>query len=211
MHILHAAGEKAAGARSGVIDRADDAGLGQRGVILHKDQRGGQAHNIARGKVFTRRFVRTFGKAPDQLLKDQPHLVAGDRRWTQVHGRHPLHHLEEQVGLGQLAHKVGKLKVFKDLAGIGRKALDIGGQVALDIGAAQLAQIHGRAIVEGLARGAQQKFFARRSLQLGHGLEPFDLGQHLWLARGQHTFQPAQNCKRQDHPAILRLFKVTAQ
>ena len=46
--VLHAAGEEAAGSRRGVVDGADDARFGQRVVVFHEDQRGGQAHDVAR-------------------------------------------------------------------------------------------------------------------------------------------------------------------
>ena len=146
VHILHARRQKATRPRCWVINGADDAGLGEGFVVFHEHQRGGQAHDVARGEVFASSLVGAFGKFADQLFKHQAHLVVGNGFWVQVHGADFLHHLVEQVGVVQKANEFGELEVVKNLACVFGKALDVALQIGLDARLAQGAQVHGRGV-----------------------------------------------------------------
>ena len=126
MDVFHARGEEAAGACCWVIDGADDAGLGQCVVVLHEDERGGEAYDVARGEVLTRSFIRPFRELADEFLEHESHLVVGYFRWAEVGGADFLDDLVEQVGIAELADEVGEVEVLKDLAGIGGERLDVG-------------------------------------------------------------------------------------
>jgi len=130
-------------ARCRVVNGADDAGLGEGFVVFHEHQRGGEAHDVARGEVFACCVVRAFGKFADQLFKYQTHLVVGNGLGVQVHGANLLHHLVEQVGVVQQANKFGELEVVKNRASVFGKALDVALQIGLDARLAQGAQVHG--------------------------------------------------------------------
>ena len=209
--VLHAAGEEAAGARRGVVDGADDALFGEGVVVFHEDQGGRQPHDVARGEVLAGRLVGAFRKAPDQLLEDEAHVVVADGLGAEVRGGHLLHDLEEQVGLVELADELAELEVLEDLAGVLREAVHVGEQVALDVGAAQLGEVHRRGVVEGLACRLEQELLAGVLLQVLHGLELLHLLEDLGLVCLQHALQAAQDRERQDHAAILGLLEVASE
>ncbi len=185
--------------------------FGEGVVVFHEDQGGRQPHDVARGEVLTRRLVGAFREAPDQLLEDEAHVVVADGLRAQVGGGHLLHDLEEQVGLVELADELAELEVLEDLAGVLREAVHVGEQVALDVGAAQLGQVHRRGVVEGLARGLEEELLAGVLLQLLHGLELLDLFENLGLAALQHALQAAQDREGEDHAAVLGLLEVAAE
>jgi len=126
----------------------------------------------------------------------------------QIRGRNLLDHLEKQVGLVQLSHKLVKPKMREDLAGILRKTLDILQEVALDVRAPELREIHRRSIVKLLLGGPEQELLARRL-----GLLRLLLGllQNLVLGRLEHTLEPPQHSERENDPPVLTLLEVAAE
>ena len=208
--IFHAAGKKPARPRRRVVDRADDAVPGQRLVIFHKNQRGGETDDVARGEMLPGGFVGTFSKAPDQLFENQPHLVVGDRLGAEIGGGKLLHYLVQQVGIIKLTDKLGKLEILEDLPRIFGKALDVVLQVVLDPRLPQLGEIHGGDIEKTLLSRPQHHLFIRLFRQI-HGADFGMLGKHGGLALFQHTFKTAEQGKGEDDATILALLEITAQ
>ena len=208
--VFHAAGEKAARPRRRVVDGADDAVPGQRLVVFHKDQRGGETDDIARGEVLPGGFIGTFSKAPDQLLEDQTHLVVGDCLGAEIGVGKLLHHLVKQVGVVQLTDELGELEILEDLPRILGEALDVVLQIVLDPRLAQLGKIHRRDVEKTLVRRPQHHLFVGFFRQI-HRADFGMLGQHSGLALLQHAFKTTQQGKGKDDTAILALLEITAQ
>jgi len=61
------------------------------------------------------RFVRHFGKAPEQLLEDLSHGMVVDRLRMQVHGGELLDEQEQPVVLMQLLHRLVELEILDDV------------------------------------------------------------------------------------------------
>ena len=142
MHVFHARREEAAGACGGVVDGADDARLGQGVVILHKDEGGGEAHDVTRGEVLPCGLVGAFRESADQLLEDEAHVVVGNRGRAEVDGPHLLHDLKEEIGVAQLADEFGELEMLEDLAGVPGEALHVRLDISRDARLAELGEIH---------------------------------------------------------------------
>ena len=127
----------------------------------------------------------------------------------QVNAGKLLGHHVEQAGFGQLVDLGVKLKALKDVAHRRAEGLHVCTQVLTNVVlvAHELLQVQRRGVVEKLARFAQQKGLRVQAGGFAGGF----LSQHLGLGGLQHTVQPAQHGKRQDHLAILALLVVAAQ
>ena len=155
--VSHA--EHAAGARSGVVQRAHYAGFGQGGVVFNKDQVDHEPNGVTRREVFARGFVGQLGKFADQLLKHCAHLLVADDVRVQVNVGKLFGDDVEQPRLGELVDLSVKLKAFKNVAHRGRKRLHVGAQVFANmvLVAHQLFKIKRGGVVEQLTRFAQQE------------------------------------------------------
>jgi hypothetical protein len=85
--------------------------------------------------VSSSKTIDVFTTEPDQLLKDEAHIVVADLVGTQVRRGYLLHDLKQQIGLIEQSDELAELEVLEDLAGVDRKAIHIIRQVALDGGA----------------------------------------------------------------------------
>ena len=72
--VLLGQGEHAAGAGGGVVQRADDAGLGQAGVLLGEEQVDQQPDRVARRVVVTGGLVRGLVELADDVLERVAHV-----------------------------------------------------------------------------------------------------------------------------------------
>jgi hypothetical protein len=131
VNVLHPGREKSARARRRVVKGSNDALFGERFVVFHKHQRGGEAHDIARREVFPGGFVGAFGKTTDQLLKDQPHIMVGDGLRAEIGGGKLLHHFVEEIGIIQQPNEFAEFKVLENLPRVSGKILNVVFQVGL--------------------------------------------------------------------------------
>ena len=211
VHVFHARGEEAAGAGGGIVDGADDAGLGEGVVVLHEDERGGETHNVARGEVLAGGLVGTLGEAPDEFFEDEAHLVIGNGGGAEVGLADALDDLVEQVGVVELADEIGEVEILKNLAGVLGEGGDVGVEVGFDAGLAEGAEIHTRGVEEGeAAGGAEEKFFAGLLGEVLFG-EFVHFGEDGGLGRGEHAFETAEQRERENDAAVLALLEVAAE
>ena len=119
--------------------------------------------------------------------------------------------LNSRLASSSWADELAELEVLEDLAGVRGEAVDVGEQVALDVGAAQLGQVHRRGVVEGLPGGLEQELLAGVLLQLLHGLAASDLLEDLRLAAAPARTPGGAECERQDDAPVLGLLEVAAQ
>src|SRR5690554_5354489 len=136
LDVFNTLGQKATGARCGVID-GDDAVRLELGVLASDHQRGGQVNDVSLGEVFTSRLVRAFSKLADQLFEDAAHAEVSDPCRAQINAGEALYHLIEQIGGRQLLNEVFKLEVLEDLARILTEGLHIAHQVRGSLGIRQ--------------------------------------------------------------------------
>ena len=87
-------------------------------------------------------FVGTLSEPPDQLLKDQSHLVVGDCLGGEIGCPHLLHYFIQQIVVIEPANELTEIEIFKDLPGTLGEPIDIRFQVVFDTGFTQLAQVH---------------------------------------------------------------------
>ena len=118
--VLLCDGEHATCADSGIIDRADRAGLAQGFVVASENQVHHEADRIARGEVLTGGLVRAFIEGADEVLVHVAHLGVGDLRGVQIDLGEGLDHDVEQVFLCHVVDLVFKLKPREDV--------DVGGE-----------------------------------------------------------------------------------
>jgi hypothetical protein len=201
--------QHAAGAGGGIVDGAHHAGLGQRIVVLDEEQIDHQADHFAGGEMLPGRLVGDFRELADQLLEGETHLMVVDHVGVQIDPGELLRHQIEQPVLGQPVDLGVKFEPLEDVADFGREGLHVGEKVLPDVVLVphQPAHIHGRGVVETLARRAQQE---RLGVEPGLGLVG-ELGQHRRLGRLQHAVQTPQHRERQDHLAVVRLPVVAPQ
>ncbi len=211
VNVFHAAGQKPAGPRRGIVDGTDDARLGQGVVVFHEYQRGGQADDVAGREVFASGLVAGLRKSPDEFLEDQSHVVVADRCGAEIGQGDLLDDLVQQVGVLELANELGELKVLEDLAGVGGEAVDVREQVRLDVRTAHLGQVHRGGVVERLLRRLAQKLIAGVGFQSLHRPQLLDLRQNVRFAFLKHALQPPQDREREDDAAVLGLLEITAK
>ena len=116
---------------NGTIDtRLEDLGL------LAEDKVDHQANDLTRGEVVAGLLVGLLVELAHQLFKEIAHLQIGKTSGREVDQRAAelLDNEKEPVVLVELLDLGFKLKLFKDIAGTWRKAVDIGDQVAGDVG-----------------------------------------------------------------------------
>ena len=120
--VLAGDGQHAAGAGGRVVDRADDAGLGQGVVVLDEQQVDHQADDLARREVLAGGLVGQFGELADQLLEHRAHLGVADDVGVQVDVGELLGDQIEQPGLGQPVDLGVEVEALEDVAHGGREA-----------------------------------------------------------------------------------------
>src|SRR5690554_4784863 len=89
-------GQHSARSRRWVVYRPDHAWLGKHIVILNEEEMHHEADHLARREVLTGRLIGKLGEAPDQFLKDKPHLMAIHLTRAEVDAREALGDLIEQ-------------------------------------------------------------------------------------------------------------------
>ena len=201
--------QHAACPRSGVVDRAHDAGLGQHVVILDKEEVDHEADDFARREVLSGRLVREFREFADQLFEDVAHLRVADFVRVEVDVRELFGDLIEQLRFRQPVNLGEEVEAFEDVADGWRKRLDVGEEVFADVVlvADQLPHIHRRGVAEARSRFPEQKRFRRPArLLLGSALS-----QDGFLGGLQDAIQAAQHGEGQDDFAVIRLLVVAAQ
>jgi hypothetical protein len=76
--------EHGAGAGCGVVDGADDAGLGQHVIVRNEEQVDHEADDFAGGEVLSGSFVGDFGELANESLEDRAHLRVADCSGVEV-------------------------------------------------------------------------------------------------------------------------------
>ena len=122
-------GQHAASASGRIIDRADDAGLGQHLVILDEDQIDHEADDLARREMLAGRLVGDFREFADQLLEHEAHLAVVHDLGMKVDAGEFLRDLVEQSVLGEALDLRREIEPLENVAHRGREALHIGEQI----------------------------------------------------------------------------------
>lgn len=101
---------------AGIVDLPDDAALGRQGIILvvGKQQGNDQTDDLAGGVVLSRCLIGNFGKFPDQVLEQIPHLKVGNDVGVRVDLAELLEDREEQSGLVQPFQLIGEEELLKE-------------------------------------------------------------------------------------------------
>ncbi|MNC43003.1 hypothetical protein D3C75_918420 [compost metagenome] len=155
-------------------------------------------------------FVGLLVELAHQLFEQVAHLQIADGlgREVNVCGAELLDDEVEPVRLVQLGDLRLKFELIEDVAGTWREALDIGDQVAGNVG--RIAQ----QLLKCEATGVEQLLLAvgggdagQRLFQCGAGdvfvFQTFFFVQNLLLVLGQHKVETAQNNQRQHHSTVL--------
>jgi hypothetical protein len=77
--------------------------------------------DLARSELVASRLVRCFIETPDQVFKDQTHLVIGNGVGMQINVGKLRENQEEPVRFIQLGNLLLELEVLKDLTGLDEK------------------------------------------------------------------------------------------
>ena len=94
---------------------------------------GAGADDLARGEVFPGGLVRQLGKAADQLLEGEAHLMVRDAARVQRRLGEFLGHEVEQARLGQSVDLGIELEPVEDVANLRREAQDVAAEVQGDV------------------------------------------------------------------------------
>ena len=210
LEVLFRPGEHAAGPHRGVIQGADDARLGEGGVVTGEQQFDHQTNDLARGEVLPGGLVGEFGELADQFLEQGAHGGIADPLGVQVHGGEFPGHQVEQVVLVEAVEGGGEVEALEEVADVVGEAGDVGREVGADVGRVpqQGGEGEGRGVEEGEAGGPHQEALQGGG---GQGLLGGVLLEDLGLGRLQDAVQPAQDGEGQDDPAVFGLLEIAAQ
>ena len=203
-HPVFADGEHTAGATAGIEHRADLALALQVFPVARKHQRDEQPHDVAGGVMLPAGLVTHFGELPQKLLEDLPHRMVIHHIGMQVHRTELLDQQKQAVVLMQLLHQLIQLEILDDIVNVLRKPVNVIPEIDKHILRILLQprKIILRHIVKfSLYTTADDR---RRILHLR--LILLEQRIDLILPRLNHTIQPPQNHKRQNHiPILMRL------
>ena len=165
--------------------------------------------DVARGEVLAGVLVQGLVEAADQLFEDRAHGRVVDQVGMQIDALEPLHHLEQEAGLVELADGVVEVELLQHLPHVLAEA----GDVVPDVGGElrgirdQLVEVVARGVVELEARGDAE--LAVQCLQAA--LRQLRLtAKHRLLRGGEHAVEPAQHGQRQDDVLILAALEAVA-
>ncbi len=125
--------EHPAGAAARVVDRTDDPGTPDFGLIARKHEIHHQVDDVAWSEVLARVLVQGLVEPPDQLLEDHPHRGVVDLVRVQVHVLEPLEDLEQEASLVELADGVVEVETLDHLPHVGAEAGDVITQVGCEV------------------------------------------------------------------------------
>jgi hypothetical protein len=169
--------------------------------ILGKDEVDHEPDHLARREVLAGRLIGQFGKLANQFLEDRAHVGIADPVRVKVDLAELLGDEVEQVGIGKSVDLRFQLEAGEDVFDVGRKAVKVSRKVHRDVilVANDGLQVHRRSVVKGIAGRASQIMIdaVPRDVALGGFL------QNGLLRRLKDAVHPAQNCKRENHLAIL--------
>ena len=175
-------------------------------IVLDEDQIDHQLDHFARGEVFPGGFVRDFRELADQFLENQSHLGVGNGLGMKIDVDELFGDQIEQSGFAKSVDLGLELKSFEDVSYRRREGLDVGHEVFADVVLIphEFLHVQGGGVVEELAGFFEQEWF---------GIDPcgdpfFKFGQDCRFGRFQNAIEAAQDSKRQDDLAILRLFVI---
>ena len=110
-HRQHASGS---GCR--IVQRTDNAGLGQCVVVFDEQQVDHQPDDFSRREMFSGGFVGQFRELANQFFKDVPHLLVANDFGMQVDVGELFGDQIQQMGLGQSFNLRMEVEAFKDIA-----------------------------------------------------------------------------------------------
>ena len=207
--VLLADGEHAAGAGGGIVEGADDAGLGEGVVVLDEEEIHHQPDDFTGGEVLSGGLVGDFGELADQLLEHDPHLGIADRIGMEVDSGEFFTDEVQEPGLGEPVDLGVKLEGLEDVPDVRGEALGVGVEVfsGVVLVAHQLLHVEGRRVEEEVAG-----FFEQEGLGVDlRGFALLKLGEDGGLRLLEHAVEAPQDGERQDHLAILRLLVVAPE
>ena len=192
-------GEHAAGAGGGVVQGADDAGLGQVGVLLGEEQVDQQPDRVPRGVVVAGGLVRGLVELADDVLERVAHVGVGDDVRMQVDGLEGRDDLAQEPRLLQGEDLLLEVEVLEHID-IGREPVEVVGEVVRQpVGV-------GQQVGEGVVRGVVERSAGR--------LPDLDLEPDRVVVRRRQcahrvtvgfedAVEAAQDREREDHVAVL--------
>ena len=137
-HVAHGVREEAARATGGVIQRADQAGIGLEQLIVRiEQQRGREMHHVARRHEVFGTLVHFRAEAPDQVLVEVAHLPVGNLIGVQINASEVVADLVEQTRLVQADEGVREVELLEDDASVVREPRHVVLQVLPRLGAAE--------------------------------------------------------------------------
>ena len=155
--------------------------------------------------MIARGLVGQFVEAADEVLEEQPHVVVADVVGVQVQVAELGDDEVEEVGLAHPLYLVGELEILEDAADVGGEAVDVTGEVLVNVVGVALELLEGerRVIVEPLAGR-----FAEELVE-GFVVQPAALpllvfAEHLFLGRREDTVEAAEDGHGQHDALILR-------
>ena len=126
--VLLRQGKHAAGARGGVVQRADDAGLGQVDVLLGEEQVDQQPDRVPRCVVVAGSLVRGLVELADDVLERIAHVGVGHDFRMQVDGFEGCEDLAQETRLLQSEDLLLEVEVLEHVD-IGGEPVDVVGEV----------------------------------------------------------------------------------
>ena len=153
-HMVHGIGEEATRATGRVIQSTNQTGAGlKQGIIRVKQQCGRQVNDVTRRHEVLGPFIDLGTKAANQVFVDVTHHPIRHHVRVQVDLGKVLANLVQQARFLQPDHRIAKLKLLEDSAGVIRKQGDVVFQIAARLGTTQGAKGVFRGVVEGVFSG----------------------------------------------------------
>jgi len=148
-------------------------------------------------------------RRPDELFEDVAHLHVIDALGVQIDPGKLPYNQEQAVRVIELFDFFLELELVEDLLRLGRKALDVGDEVAPDVVGVpeQLGEGEGADIVEWLApvfRGDLRQLAVDGAVRQALRLELLVLFEHGVLGGFKNAVEAPQNGHRQHDASILR-------
>ncbi len=168
-----------------------------------------QPHDVAGCVMLPAGLVAHFGKLPQKLLEDLPHGMVIHHTGIQVHRTELLDKQEQAVVLMQLLHRLIQLEILDDIVHVLRKPVYIIAEIDEHI--LRILLQPRKIILGNIVKFGVYPAFDHGGGILQFGLVLFVQIIDLILPRLNHTIQPPQDHKRQNHIPILMRLKQAPQ
>ena len=201
--------QHAAGAAAGVVDGAHHARAGDAFFVAREHEIHHQMDDVARGEVLAGVLVQGFVELAEQLFEDGAHRRVVDRARVQIDALEPLHHLEQEPRLVELADRVVEVEPFHHAPHVVAESGDVVPQIAGKPGGIreQPVEVVLRCVVEGESGSSAKLPVQLLEAALAQLRLP---SQHPLLGRREHAVEAAQHRQGQDDVLVLAALEAVA-